>query len=781
MSSIFDDDIENTQIKNDEYYENMIVKVKGRLSKVFFPRNPEPMADYGYAIVRIIVDDILEGELHPKSKDWRGTVSLKGEMQALDEFEDYEFTIKLDEVSEQYGASYEVQYTRPDYDLSDVNGMKIFLGNILTETQVENMFETFDNPLEVLENENIKELLKVKGVGEQTAKRIVTKYKENLDYAEAYIELAEYGLTPNTIVKLSDELGSPTILIETIKKNPYFLTNVKGIGFTRADKIALDSGFGRESIERICAFIEFTLNDLGERGLSWIVSSDLVFLIEDNLGEIPMDKIIASVNKLKEENILWNGEQGKVGLMKYYIIECKIRDEIMRLMSGVVEVPENWEDSVRQAEQLQGYKYTDEQWDAIRDVVNSLVASIIGKAGVGKTTSVLGAIKSLGEIIFAMCALSGKASSRLEEVTGMDASTIHRLLGFNPSKGDGSMFDYNKDNKLPVEAVILDESSMVGGIIFLRLLEAIPTGARLVMIGDIRQLSPIGAMNVFYDFVQSESIPLGELKQIHRQASKSAIITESHKVSEGIQLFERDFTGVVILGELQDLTLDIVEKSWSIPDKILEYFIQELDRFKDILEVQVLSPLNLRGDTSVYALNKLIQAYYNPPSEDKKQVTCKIDNNKFYDFRVDDKCMCVKNNYKLEDTEGRKVAVFNGYTGIIKDIIGNQLIIDFPLANTEHYVIVPASHWNGKKGISLAYCATTAKSQGSGFKSVIYALDNSHYMLLCKEQLYTAMTRAKENMILVGERKAVIKAIETNEASEKQTHLPVLLGGGYEK
>lgn len=771
LSNWFND--ESTEVKPDEYYENMTVKIKGTLGQVNLPKS-RIMEDYGYAIIKVNVLEVLEGELHPTAKNYRGMISIKGEMSRIEGGVAQEFTIELDEIDEQWGASYKLIFKRQDFDFKDIEQQRIFFETFLTETQIVNIFEAFDNPIEVLDNKDITSLCKVKGIGEVLAEKILDRYEYNKDYAEAYIELSQYDISTSAIHKLCDKYGSPDALVAIIKDNPYLLIEVDGYGFKKADQIALRSGIDENSTKRVMAFINYTLNEMGEQGMSWIDSEHLVYLIEENLGDVDMSVVLESVNTLKDAKQVWNEEHGKIGSMKFYNLELKIVKELYRLMTAHIETPDKWEDRIRQAELLQGYSYTDEQKGAIRKIIESPVTCVIGKAGTGKTTSVLGGIKALGDINFAQCALSGKASARLEEATGMRASTIHRLLGFKPN-GDENPFEYNKDNQLFVDALIGDESSMIGGSIFLKMLEAIPTGARLVLIGDIRQLSPVGAMNVFYDFVKSGVVPLAELLKIHRQALKSAVITESHKVSDGVQLFDKDFEGVVTLGELQDLVLDISVKSWQIPDKVLEYFKLELERVKDVIEVQVLSPMNTRGDTSVYELNKLIQEWYNPQSEGKTELICKLDRKRQYNFRVGDKVMCVKNNYKLEDMQGKQVPVFNGYTGIIEDIVGDNIIVDFPLANTEEYVVVPSSHWNGKKGLTLAYCATTAKSQGSGFKSVIYAIDNSHYMLLCKEQLYTAMTRAKEKMILVGQRNAVIQAIDTDEASNKQTFIPMIL------
>lgn len=779
---VWDFDNEDIQIDEDKY-KDMIVKVKGTLARIMYPKPPKVHESGEYCIARITPSEVVDGELHPRALDKYNTISIKGDMQKLEYGDTLEFTIVLDEVHEIYGASYKLKFSREDFQFNNESDIKLFLSKILTSTQVDEMYKILDNPIEAIENGDINLLTKIKGVGEVVAQRIIDKYEASKDFASAYIELDGYGLTTEAINGLIKQYGSPETLIDKIKDNPYVLIELDGYGFKKVDKIAMSMGIKKQDIKRLIAFIDYVLLEMGNSGYSWIDSEHLITLIEENLGEdIDMQDTLKAVNILKESNKVWNEEKGKIASMKFYRLELCIVKELLRLKSGEITAPDNWEQRVLQAEKLQGYKYTDEQKEAIKSVIINPVSVIIGKAGTGKTTSVLGAVNALGEdLVISQCALSGKASARLKEATGKDSYTIHKLLEYNPkSEGEGN-FNYNKDNQLPSDVVILDESSMVGGEPFLWLLEAIPTNSRFVMIGDIRQLSPVGALNVFYDVVNSGVIPVSEITKIHRQGEKSAIITESHKVSDGIQLFEKNYEGILTLGELEDLILDITKTRSSIPDKILNYFIKEVESGEDILEIQVISPLNNRGETSVYSLNKIIQEWYNPSEENKAEVFYTTNGEEAidgYTFREGDKIMVIKNNYKLLDTEEKKTTLFNGYTGVITKITDKNIIARFPLADTENDVVLPPDFWNGKRGVVLGYVSTTAKNQGSGYNSVIYAIDNSHYMLLCRQQLYTALTRARKKMILVGENKAVINAINVNETNDKQTFMPTMLKNG---
>jgi exodeoxyribonuclease V alpha subunit len=758
--------------KDETYYQDMIVKIEAKLSQVNFPKSGV-MYDYGFSIVKLDLIKVLEGELHPRAKDGRGRISLKGMMGRLEGGEISEFTIQLEKVDETWGATYRPIFKKKQFDFEGIDEQTAFFESFLTENQINNIFETFDNPIEILKSGDIQSLCDVRGIGEDTANKILKRYEENENFAEAFVELAEYDLTPNAIKKLCTNYGSPEALIKIIKENPYVLVEVDGFGFKKADNIALQGGLKRQSVNRVKAFINHILNTKGQDGYSWIESSELLYEIEENLGDIDMEIILEAVNDLKEKGKVWNEQRGKIGSMGLYELEDKIAEELFRLMSAPkMKIPEGWEDRIKQAEKLQGWKYTDEQKEAIKIIVENNVSIMTGKAGTGKTSTTLGAIKSLGSCIFGLCALSGRASSRLEEVTGYSSETIHRLLGFN----DGE-FAYNKKNPLEYNTIILDEASMPSGELFYSLIQAIPTGSRFVMVGDIAQLPPIGSLNVFYDCLTSGIIPKIELTTVHRQAQKSGIITNSIDLSNGIQLVDKDFEGKETRGELQDFHLDIYDRSWKTFDKVIETFKKELAIVKDINKLQVIVPFNFNGEVSVYNLNKTLQGICNPESFKKKEKKIVYFKDKEATLREGDIVMNLVNNRGLESLEDgfvkKKVAIFNGYIGELKKIEGDNLIVFFNVI--DKLVIIPKDHWQGKRGVQHAWCCTVHKFQGSQTDHVIVAIDYSHYKLLTNELVYTALSRASINCTLIAQAKALAYAIRTKDATVKQTFLKELL------
>jgi exodeoxyribonuclease V alpha subunit len=363
----------------------------------------------------------------------------------------------------------------------------------------------------------------------------------------------------------------------------------------------------------------------------------------------------------------------------------------------------------------------------------------------------------------------------MTEITNITGYTIHRLLGFFPGKG----FACNKKHPLSDDIIIVDEVSMIGGHLFYNLIQAVKNGAKLIMLADVGQLESIGVLNIASDIINSSKIPVVILDKIHRQAQKSAIITESIKVRNGIQLFSTDFNDIEIRGELQDLEVDIYLNKEKTAKKIIEKFKENLPKVDNILDIQVILPMKTNSKASTFYVNKELQEICNPYNPSLKEIEISYTKDLKYKLRVNDKVMNVRNNYKTvknsddicfdEFDEPIFTPIFNGNLGIIKDIQGSSMIIDFNMIGE---IIVPQKHW---RYIELGYAATCHKFQGSQSKIVIVGIDFSAYMLLSKEWVYTALTRAQEYCVLCAENKALRYAITQNGVSNKKTHLKDML------
>lgn len=675
--------------------EEQILKLECTLDWIFYPKHTKKIKSGEFGIFKANVIDTLEDTIYPY-----GAIKLKGICPTIEFGTTYKVYCKLSEQSEQYGDTYEIIYISKLIDISNKHKQKEFLKNVINENLVEKLFETYDDVIKLLEEKDTESLMKIRGIGINSALKLIDTYEESKDYSSIYIELGELGLTHTLIKKLVDYYHSPDTVVEKVKYEPYDLVQVEGIGFKKADEIACKVGIQPYDVRRIRCFFLHYLNEQGEMGKSYLDYQELMSALYDTLGFVPED-VVNSVAKSMIENkdiiVLNNGL--KIALKKFYDLEKNIMNELFRLQIGRVNVIEtkfgrdesnenneytpkpfnisNWETIIQQVEVRQGFEFTEEQKDAIKLSLDNQVIAITGCAGSGKSSTANGICSLYDNYNIIACALSGKASVRITEVTGLTANTIHKTLGFQHKN-----FTYNKWNKLHADIVLIDEATMVNGTLFLALLEAIPTGAKVIIMGDVQQLTPIGNCQVFADILDSNALPVVRLTKPHRQALRSGIIPTSLKVANQEQIFDNGFEGNIILGELKDMEFDITSGKENISDRIVNHFQTEMNKYKDIMEVQVCIPMRLRGDLSCYNLNTKIQNIFNPKLNDTREIEVPLDkkkeSEKKYFIRVGDKVINTKNNYKCVDSEGHETPVFNGNIGFVKEIADNgYCTIDF--------------------------------------------------------------------------------------------------------
>ena len=768
--------------------EEKILKFECALDRIIYPKYSKKVQSGDFAIFSMRIIKWIDNKI-----DEIETIKLKGTTCTLEYGTTYKVFCKLAETHEIYGDTYGLIYISKCIDISSKDKQKEFLKNVLNENLVEKLFDEYDDVIKLLENRDVKSLMKIKGIGNQVALRMIDEYEESKDYSSIYMELGQLGFTHTFIKKLVDFYKSPDTVIDIVKNNPYDLLRVEGIGFKKADEVACKVGITQYDIRRIKGFLLYYLNDQGEAGRSYLNYQDLMKALYDTLGFIPEEIINATAKQMidnKDVVVLDNGS--KIALKKFYDLEKNIMNELFRLQIGLVKVVENdsnkvnsihddyiprsfnignWETITENVEEKQGFMFTDEQRAAIKLSLDNHVMALTGGAGVGKTSTANGICSLYSGYSILACALSGKASVRITEATGLPASTIHRALGYQNGE-----FMFNKENKLAVDIVLIDEATMINGTLFLSLLEAIPTGAKVIIMGDVQQLTPIGNCQVFADILDSNVLPVVKLSKPHRQALRSGIIPTSIKIANQQQNFDGNYTGNTVIGELKDMEFDISGKrnEESISDKIIKHFQIELEKFHDVMEVQVCVPMRLRGELSCYNLNSKIQSIYNPKLSNCNEIEIflekKNDEAKKYIIRVGDKVINTKNNYKCINSEGDTTPVFNGNMGIVKEIEKNGMCtIDFIGVGE---VLFTKSDC---KNLELGYACTVHKLQGSGFCSTIVGLDNSSYIMNNSELLYTAITRAKKYCILVANNYAVVKAIQTKEVKTKQTFLKDML------
>lgn len=735
----------------------MSVKVKASVEGIRFYRDQ-------WGIIVCSIDKVIKGDF---IGDKNGMI-FKGTMPEPSLGATY--IIIADYVDDpKWGEQYNIKsiYSDVSFDKNDKSGRQKFLLNLFTPSQVQAMYEVYDDPFSILDAEDVEKLVQIKGCGIKTADLWIRKFKKNINIARIFVELENYGLTNNMIKRLMDRYNSPDLIIEKVKTNPYVLVNeVDGIGWKRADEIALAGNIKPDSPMRIGAYIVYYLNLCGENGNSWITPDELLGAILDNLGEeIPDENITIAIKELGNK-LWWNEDKDKIGLSKYYKIEYRVAEELIRIRNAESNIYCNdWRMRIEHLERVQGWKFTDEQMYGIETVLNNNVTVIHGLAGTGKTSVVSGVLEALNNYSSVMCALSGRAASRMSEITGKTGYTIHRLLGYPKGDSEYQFFEFNQDNKLPYNLYILDEISMVDSRIFYYLLRAIPDGAKLICLGDSGQLESIGCGNVAYDMIHSSEIPTIELTKIHRQAAKSAIITQSIAVRNSKQIVSKDWVGTETRGELQDLELHCYSDSSNTFYEVMEIFSKLMaQKDFDIMDCQIIVPIKTRGDACTYKINNTIQELYNPASKNKKEIT-RLSNNNPFILREGDKVINTINNYRLE------TPIYNGNIGTIKSIGYNEelesrvITIDFiGIGNVD----VPEEAWNG---IELGYAITVHKFEGSQSKNIIFGLDFSSYSLLTRELIYTGITRAQKKCYLICQTGALRYATAQQSVSNKQTHL----------
>lgn len=740
-----------------------IIKITCTIERIRFYKNE-------WGIVDVSIDKVKEGT--PKD-DGFGMLVLKGCMPKLVLKNMYNVTAEHVE-DPKWGDQYEIIsiFSAVEFGKDDNVSQKKFLASIFTPLQIENMYKALENPFEVLKNKNAIELVKVKNCGMKTANQWIQRFSNNISKALIFTELEDYNLTNNMVNRLIKRYVSPELVVEKVKNNPYILCNeVKGIGWKKADQIALDGGIDPHGTIRISAYIQKYLDDCGENGCSWITPDELIGAILDMLGdEVPDENITESIHNM-EEILWWNEDKSKIGLRKYYDIEYKIATELIRLRdSENIFTYSNWEDTVKHLEHKQGWNYTDEQKLGIKTVLDNNVALIQGYAGTGKSTLVTAMIEVLKNYSYVQCALSGRASSRMAEITGKEGYTIHRLLGFPAGDSGKNGFEFHDENPLNCNIVIVDEISMVDAYLFYYLLRALPDGTKLICLGDTGQLESIGCGNVAHDIIYSKEIPVVSLTQIHRQAAASAIITDSIRIRQGEQIISRDWVGKETRGELQDLSIECFSDASNTYYKVLQNYSAYLNQEDfNVLDTQVIVPLKTRGMTSTYELNNAIQELYNPGKIEGQYCTSFLGDGKTYLLKQHDKVINVANNYKTEPP------IYNGNIGVLKcfeeieDEETGEMIpvmtIDFKGIGIVH---VREEDWNS---IELGYAITAHKSQGSQWNNIIFGLDFSAYALLTRELIYTVITRAQKKCELVAQTGALRMAISKEGVSKKQTHL----------
>lgn len=770
-------------------------KIEFRIAKILFPKNGH--LELGeYSIISCWLVRHISGQTIELNSTYKTFSLLSYTPVVFNEYDTYIATVEAKQT--QYGTSYSLLEIEKDREEMTDGDKRAFLEMVLTPLQVDALYSTYHNPYDLIAKKDKEKLCLVKGIGEKSINFLFKKYDDNLRYSRLIVELKEFGLSKAMMDKLLFTYKDVDVVIEKVKENPYILADeVNGIGFKKADALAINAGMPKNSPKRLEAFFQFFLTSIAEEGNSWVKPSVLFGQVEDGLGVKFEDDVIRQViYSMNEKGTLsWNDTKSKIFLTKYLLLEENIYTEIRRLQTGINKYKRNLEKeatTIKWIEEEAGFELTEEQRRAVEIILDNNISLLVGNAGVGKTviTRVFADIFKRNGLSVALCTLSGKASARIQEATGFNGSTIHRLLGYTPSVG----FKYSKDNPLPYDVIIVDESSFVGGELFYDLISAIKEGGKLVLVGDDKQLPSIGMCNIFFDMINSKKIAMAKLTQIHRQAQKSGIIVASKMVREGTQLAKNGWVGKETRGELQDFTIDIYDNKLYGNPKIIEWYRHYVKDLPDTFKTQIIVPMKYRGDFNTFDLNNQIQAIFNPKNSLKKEILL-TKNGKTFAIREGDKVINRKNNYHAivyrEDSfknniyqqefldideygneiDNKKYTeIFNGFCGEVVKIVDNKVVVKFDLCNE-----LILFDYENRNNLELAYALTTHLFQGSQIDNVIVGIDNGSYIMNTKELVYTAITRASKECVLLCEGGALKHAINTSQTNNKNTFLQTLL------
>lgn len=620
-----------------------------------------------------------------------------------------------------------------------------------------------DETFNIIEREP-ERLAEIKGITEKKAIEIGTQFEEKKEFRNAMIFLNQYGVSNALAMKIYKEYGIKVMKI--VRENPYRLADdIAGVGFKTADEIALRMGFSPESSMRMKAGISFALSMAASNGHTYLLYEDLYeeskrllgiseAEFESDIYELTIERKIV-LKEVKGERRVYNNN--------LYYMELTVARKLLDLNAKSENNYKVMEAKVKEVEAKTGIKLGDLQRKAVYEAVESGLVIITGGPGTGKTTTINAIIKlfEMQNMEILLAAPTGRAAKRMTETTGMEAQTIHRLLELNgnPEEGGSMRFERNELNPLEADVIIIDEMSMVDIYLMYSLLKAVTVGTRLILVGDVNQLPSVGPGKVLKDIISSEKFNVVRLSEIFRQAAESDIITNAHKINAG--------QSIRLDNKSKDFFMLSMSSSIQIQRALVSLIAEKLPPYVDATkyDIQVLTP-SRKGELGVENLNKILQQYINPPASNKREKQWGE-----VVFRENDKVMQIKNDYQMEwkivTKKGLTIkegsGVFNGDCGIIREIneFAGTVTVEFDEGKLVEYTGATLEE------LELAYAITIHKSQGSEYPAVIIPLLNAPRPLLNRNLLYTAVTRARKCVTIVGSENSVNEMIQ-NESEMKR-------------
>ncbi len=730
--------------------------IKGYVDHIIYQNK-----DNGYAVLSMNVDD--EEEI------------CVGIFRGVDNGENLEITGEYVE-HPSYGFQFKAnsfKVVEPD----DLLSMERYLGSGaikgVGEALAKRIVKRFGKDTFHVIEEEPERLVEVKGISERIAQQITDQMIEKREIREAFLFLQKYGITNTLAVKIYEKYGMGMYGI--LKENPYRLAeDIQGVGFRLADEIAEKIGIHTDSDYRIRSGILYTLLQASLEGHMFLPMRVLVRRSADLL-QVPEEAIRAQIQNLHMDHkvvVKKTTDEPEVYAFSYYYAELNcarmLRELNVLMESELLDSEEKRIETILQRIlKEQGLELDELQKNAVLECVKHGIMILSGGPGTGKTTTINTIIRYFDEegMDILLAAPTGRAAKRMTEATGYEARTIHRMLEINGGMEDGSRarFERNGENPLEADVVIIDEMSMVDIYLFQSLLEAVSVGTRLILVGDVDQLPSVGPGQVLQDLIESKSFPTVMLKKIYRQAGESDIVMNAHRINMGQKIALNNKSKDFFFLPRNDVQV--------IYKHMIQLITEKLPRYVEAqpYDIQVLTPMR-KGSLGVETLNEILQRYLNPADPSRKEHAAgdRI-------FREGDKVMQIKNNYQLEweivSQYGIRIdsgsGVFNGDIGTIRRIREESSTVQ--VEYDEHRLVEYT--FSQLDEIELAYAITIHKSQGSEYPAVLLPLLSGPKMLMNRNLLYTAVTRARKCVTILGSQEVVDGMIENENQYHRYTGL----------